>query len=139
MLVEAEVQTIHYRVGILGFELESKCVHNCILGKAWQSLYADRHHSWWIKPAAAYRDGIIHSSFHGITANEVQAYAIVMTGNEEMESAESGMMKYRAQPDDPGKTKLVRNILTQDPLRVLRTWKLESSLRPECGLRYDGL
>ena len=38
-----------------------------------------------------------------------------------------------------GRSKLLRNILTRSPVRVLRDSKLKSINAPKAGLRYDGL
>jgi hypothetical protein len=35
--------------------------------------------------------------------------------------------------------KLLRNVISREPVRVLRTSKLESKLAPVAGVRYDGL
>lgn len=48
---------------------------------------------------------------------------------------------YRPDPDDPGLYKLMATINGEQrkTVRVLRSWKLQSSLAPAAGLRYDGL
>lgn len=96
--------------------------------------------SWWIKPAAAFRDGMIHS-FEGITADEVAAYALVLTLDAEKEAQpEKNLpMRFEAAKGDPGCKSLMKNMLSKDPVRVLRTYKQTSGLRPEVGIRYDGL
>ncbi|MCJ1476127.1 hypothetical protein MMC13_004792 [Lambiella insularis] len=94
---------------------------------------------WWIKSAAACRDGIIHESAHGITADEYGAYAILMTGDEEVETKEQHVTRYWASTHDTGSTKLMNNVQTRNLVRVLRSWRLSSNLRPKAGLRYDGL
>lgn len=40
---------------------------------------------------------------------------------------------------DPGARKLLRAMQNRDPIRVLRSWKLNSHQAPKAGLRYDGL
>lgn len=97
------------------------------------------HCSWWIEPAAAYRDGIIHGSIHGITADQTFAYAIVMTENEEVDDRNDDMIRYRASQTDPGVFRLMNNVTSQQPVRMLRTWQLRSRWQPKAGLRYDGL
>ena len=39
--------------------------------------------SWWLKPAAAFRDGMIDNQHYSIIADEFGAYAIHMEGNQE--------------------------------------------------------
>ncbi|MCJ1378322.1 hypothetical protein MMC17_001419 [Xylographa soralifera] len=94
---------------------------------------------WWIKPAAAYRDGIIHGSTNGITADVEGAYAIFMTDNEEVKTSEENIFRYWASPKDPGCLQLMKNVHSRKLVRVLRSWRLYSSLAPKAGLRYDGL
>ena len=99
--------------------------------------------SWWLKPAAAYRDGIIDETSHGITANENGAYAIVLTGNCEVDLGRDQAIRYTAAVDDPGVFRLTKTMQHEDPdqkvVRVLRSWKLRSKIAPKAGLRYDGL
>ena len=95
--------------------------------------------SWWIEAAAAYRDGIIQGSMYGITADDSKAYAIVMTDGQEIDTAEEHMIKYIPPATDPGRFKLMKNLTSQHPVRILRTWQLHSKWKPKAGLRYDGL
>lgn len=99
--------------------------------------------SWWLKPAAAYRDGIIDETSHGITADANAAYAIVLTGNCEIDLGGNRDIRYIAADDDPGVFRLTKTMLREDPeekvVRVLRSWKLRSKTAPKAGLRYDGL
>lgn len=99
--------------------------------------------SWWLKPAAAYRDGIVDETSHGITANENGAYAIVLTGSCEIDLGRDGEIRYKAAVSDPGVFRLTKTMLRADPeekvVRVLRSWKLRSKIAPKAGLRYDGL
>lgn len=99
--------------------------------------------SWWLKPAAAYRDGIIDETSHGITANENGAYAIVLTGNCEVDLGRDQAIRYTAAVNDPGVFRLTKTMQHEDPdqkvVRVLRSWKLRSKIAPKAGLRYDGL
>jgi hypothetical protein len=94
---------------------------------------------WWIKAAAACRDGIIHNSTDGITADANGAYAILMTGDEEIVTYEANITIYRAQHRDRGVFKLMKNLTSQRLVRVLRTWRLKSRFSPKAGIRYDGL
>ena len=104
---------------------------------------ADVRISWWLKPAAAYRDGIIDETSHGITANENGAFAIVLTGNCEVDLGRDQAIRYTAAVDDPGVFRLTKTMQHEDPdqkvVRVLRSWKLRSKMAPKAGLRYDGL
>ncbi|SLM41364.1 SRA-YDG [Lasallia pustulata] len=95
--------------------------------------------AWWIHPAAAYRDGVIHGSTNGITADRNGAYAILMTDGEEVKTGRHDVIKYKALQSDPGRFKLMQGVPTRNPVRVLRTWRLKSPWAPKGGLRYDGL
>lgn len=102
----------------------------------------DMYFSWWIKAAAAFRDGIIDETSDGITANENGAYAIVIKDNQESLTAQEGRTRYFTTGADPGVLKLTHTIIASDVrsvVRVLRSWKLQSQLAPVAGLRYDGL
>lgn len=100
-------------------------------------------YSWWLKPAAAYRDGIIDETAHGITADEHGAYAIVLTGSCETDLGRERDIRYMAAVDDPGVWRLTKTMLREDAeekvVRVLRSWRLRSKIAPRAGLRYDGL
>lgn len=76
---------------------------------------------------------------NGITADQLQAYAILMTGNQEMETEGENNIKYKASSTDPGRLKLLNNVISRNLVRVLRSWRLQSDLKPKVGLRYDGL
>ena len=98
-------------------------------------------YSWWLKPAAAYRDGIIDKTSHAISADDGGAYAIVVNGSREVNLQRDGTFVYHAALDDPGALKLMKTMTndTEKIVRVLRSWKLRSKLAPKAGLRYDGL
>ena len=49
--------------------------------------------SWWLKPAAAFRDGIIDSRHYSITADEFGAYAILLEGDSERPGVTEAMVK----------------------------------------------
>jgi hypothetical protein len=94
---------------------------------------------WWIKPAAAVRDGIIDSC-DGITAGPSEAYAIVLTEADEQDpDSLMTSLHYRPPSTQPKRVKLMRNLTNRKPIRVLRRHKLKSPLAPELGIRYDGL
>ena len=63
----------------------------------------------------------------------------MMTGWDELYVHDTGTIKYRACYDDPGRFRLMANLLSRAPVRVLRTWKLTSKYKPKAGVRYDGL
>jgi hypothetical protein len=92
-----------------------------------------------MKAAAAFRDGMLDDSNDGIIANDDGAYAVVMTDEDEIESGREGVIFYKTPSRDPGRFQLMKNITSRNPIRVLRTWRLKSTLAPEAGIRYDGL
>jgi len=94
--------------------------------------------SCWARASAAKEAGIIET-LSGITADDEGAYAIVMVGDQEQMTNAIWRTKYKAASTDPLKTRLARNLRTQDPIRVLRSWSQESRLGPKAGVRYDGL
>ena len=76
----------------------------------------------------------------GITADEVRAYAIVMTNDQEFWPSHGyELVGYIASSNDPAVNLLRRGLLTRQPVRLLRTSKLDSAFAPEAGIRYDGL
>lgn len=97
--------------------------------------------SWWLKPAAAFRDGIIDETSHAITADHRGVYAIVLTRAQAEDLGREGHVKFHAAQNDPEVLKLIRIGITDKSkvVRVLRNWKLRSKLAPKAGLRYDGL
>ena len=97
--------------------------------------------SWWLKPAAAYRDGMVDETSNGITADEHRAYAIAISGAQEQELCLEGQFKYHATPNNPIAFKLTKTMIsdTDKVVRGLRSYKLRSKLAPKAGLRYDGL
>ncbi|KAL9100742.1 MAG: hypothetical protein Q9187_009329 [Circinaria calcarea] len=89
--------------------------------------------NWWIEPAAAYRDGIIHGSMHGITADQTFAYAIVMTENEEVDDRGEDTIKYRASQTDPGVFRLMNNVTSRQPILGKDLWHYIFELQRENG------
>lgn len=96
---------------------------------------------WWIKSAAAFRDGIIDATAWGITADQYGAYAILLRHDEEYEMSEGGLIRYFSSNKDPGVFKLANTIASdvRGVIRLLRSWRLHSRLAPAGGIRYDGL
>lgn len=100
------------------------------------------HRSWWINPLFAYHSGIIDSDegLGRVVCDESDAYAIALTGNDEIDSPEPGLFTYRARPDDPGKYRLTAGThASRHPIRILRSHTLRSLWAPRAGIRYDGL
>ena len=97
--------------------------------------------SWWLKPAAAFRDGIIDGTSHAITADDRHAYAIILNRNQAEELDREGHVRYHAAINDAVVWKLVRPDMSDmdKAVRVLRSCKLRSKMAPKAGLRYDGL
>lgn len=109
----------------------------CVIGRHSQSWDL----SWWIKAAAAFRDGIIDDRGQGIIADKSGAYAIVMQDDQETLTTTDGLTRYSTTGADPGVFKLTNTIMSdvRGVVRVLRSWKLRSKIAPVAGLRYDGL
>ena len=99
-------------------------------------------HSWWISPLFAHRAGIIDSTSTegGIVSDAKGAYAVVMTGDDEVSSSEPSMFEYRTRDRDPGRYRLTAcTPQSKRPIRILRSHTLHSFWKPLAGLRYDGL
>ncbi|KAI5367416.1 putative PUA-like superfamily, SRA-YDG superfamily protein [Septoria linicola] len=97
---------------------------------------------WWISPLFAYRDGIIDSgsSEGGIVCDGEAAYAVVMTGGDEVFGGDGETIRYRARSNDPGRYRLsAASIESRHPIRILRSHTLNSMWKPRTGLRYEGL
>ena len=56
-----------------------------------------------------------------------------------IDSVERRTIRFTPQEGDPGIPKLRREYTSRQPIRVLRSARLMSSLAPKAGLRYDGL
>ncbi len=100
------------------------------------------HHSWWINPTAAFRDGIISTPNASITANRHTAFAIIMRGSQEVATeTKTGVLQYEAPYQDSGVFKLMNTISSseREAVRVLRDCSSGSPVAPIGGLRYDGL
>ncbi|KAL8674031.1 MAG: hypothetical protein Q9168_001563 [Polycauliona sp. 1 TL-2023] len=92
------------------------------------------------KPQAC-KAGIIDNLHYRITSDNRVAYAIAMTQENESKVSKDGNSSYTPYSDDPGVSKLMATINGEQrsTIRVLRSWRLRSSLAPAAGLRYDGL
>ncbi|KAI9766896.1 MAG: hypothetical protein M1840_006193 [Geoglossum simile] len=97
---------------------------------------------WWIHPICASRDGIIGNTGR-ITASEQGVYAITLTKDNATDIGEDKVLCKWNSGDHEGDAmdarKLLRNVLSREPVRVLRTSTLGSKLAPIAGVRYDGL
>ncbi|KAL8990135.1 MAG: hypothetical protein Q9177_001138 [Variospora cf. flavescens] len=98
----------------------------------------DYSSSWWLNSAAACRDGIIDNPHSCVTSDEDVAYAITMTQHTETNDSKDDSCSFTPRPNDPGAFKLMATINGEqrNPVRVLRSWRLDSSLAPIAGLRY---
>lgn len=106
------------------------------------SLADNAHHSWFLSPLFAFRAGIIDSSdsIGGITSDNLGAYAILMTSDEEVLGPSAEKFTYRARADDLGRYRLTAATReSRLPVRVLRAHGLRSFWAPKVGVRYDGL
>ncbi|KAI4281364.1 MAG: hypothetical protein L6R38_003759 [Xanthoria sp. 2 TBL-2021] len=95
---------------------------------------------WWLNSTAACRAGIIDNLYYRITSDNHVAYAITMTQGTETNVTADGRSSYTPYANDPGAVKLMATIggEQRSTIRVLRSWRLRSSLAPAAGLRYDG-
>lgn len=99
-------------------------------------------HSWWISPLFAHRAGIIDSSNSegGIVCGADAAYAVVLTGSDEVYAPDGETIQYRARDNDAGRYRLTAaSPSSRHPVRILRSHRLNSVWRPRAGVRYDGL
>ncbi|KAL8999874.1 MAG: hypothetical protein Q9169_001415 [Polycauliona sp. 2 TL-2023] len=96
---------------------------------------------WWLNCAAACKAAIVDNLHYRITSDVRVAYAITMTEGMESNVSADGSSSYTPYPDDPGVSRLMATIEGEQrsTVRVLRSWRLRSSLAPAAGLRYDGL
>jgi hypothetical protein len=104
-----------------------------------------RRSSWWIKPACAFRDGMLDDPNSDVAGGEYGAYAIVLAHGVETETAD-GTSIWRCTRMDVkhvrgtlGVLVLMRNMRNHMDVRIIRSWKLRSRLAPRAGFRYDGL
>ncbi|KAK4542675.1 hypothetical protein LTR36_006247 [Oleoguttula mirabilis] len=97
---------------------------------------------WWINPLFAFRAGIIDSSESEgrIVADASGAYAVFMTGSDEIAGTSPEAFTYRAKDDDKGRYRLTAGTPeSRQPVRIIRSYSLRSLCTPKAGLRYDGL
>ncbi|KAI9887089.1 MAG: hypothetical protein M1823_001079 [Watsoniomyces obsoletus] len=101
--------------------------------------------SWWIKPACAYRDGMLTDPNSDIAVGPYGAYAVVLAHGVETLMV-GGTSIWRCTKEDlkhhladSGLLNLMRNMHNHMEVRIIRSWKLRSPLAPKGGFRYDGL
>ena len=126
------------RVGDLGFK-PGESVFLLIVNAL---IPADHVSSWWISPVFALRGGIIDSAeaAGGIVSDVDGAYALLMTGDEEISGPSPDSFTYRARSHDRGRYRLTAATReSRQPVRVLRAHSLRSFWAPKAGVRYDGL
>lgn len=90
----------------------------------------------------AYHDGIIDNtrSDAGITACSQQAYALLLSHNDELDSTDPAHFTYPSSPGDVRRYRLcAATLASRQPVRVLRSHTLRSFWSPRAGVRYDGL
>lgn len=90
----------------------------------------------------AFRAGMIDSSETDgrIVADANGAYAVFMTGSDEIAGTSPEVFTYRARSDDKGRYRLTAGTPdSRQPVRIIRSHSLRSLCTPRAGLRYDGL
>ena len=111
----------------------------CSCGDLWLN---DSTRSWWISALFAFNAGILDSSGPqgGIVADSKGAYAVLLTGSDEVSSASPETFVYRARDADRGRFRLTAaTIDSRHPVRILRSHALHSFWSPRAGVRYEGL
>lgn len=111
----------------------------CSCGDLWLN---DTTRSWWINALFAFNAGILDSSDPqgGIVADSKGAYAVLLTGSDEVSSASPETFVYRARDADRGRFRLTAaTIDSRHPVRILRSHALHSFWSPRAGVRYEGL
>jgi hypothetical protein len=85
---------------------------------------------------------MLDSSDHhgGVVADSKGAYAVLLTGGDEISSPTPDRIVYRARDGDKGKYRLTAaTIDSRHPIRILRSHALHSFWSPRAGVRYEGL
>jgi hypothetical protein len=98
--------------------------------------------SWWINALFAFNAGILDSSdpHGGVVADSKGAYAVLLTGGDEISSSSGDRFVYRARDGDKGRYRLTAaTIDSRHPVRILRSHSLRSFWSPRAGVRYEGL
>jgi hypothetical protein len=132
----------------LGSSLGSKSLRSSCPLSSSLSVFSRTHklndttHSWWISALFAFNAGILDSSDPqgGIVADSKGAYAILLTGSDEVSSTTPELFVYRARDADRGRFRLTAaTIDSRHPVRILRSHALHSFWSPRAGVRYEGL
>jgi hypothetical protein len=116
--------------------------HDCQVCSCGDLQLNDATCSWWINALFAFNAGILDSSdpHGGIVADSKGAYAVLLTGNDEVSSASPETFVYRARDADRGRFRLTAaTIDSRHPVRILRSHALHSFWSPRAGVRYEGL
>lgn len=73
-------------------------------------------------------------------ADSKGAYAVLLTGGDEIPSTTPDKFVYRAHDGDRGRYRLTAaTIDSRHPIRILRGHGLRSFWSPRAGIRYEGL
>ncbi|TVY34387.1 Multisubstrate pseudouridine synthase [Lachnellula occidentalis] len=95
---------------------------------------------WWLNMECACRDGIISSPYDVATRTDAGEgkYALVLATGREEPGPSPGLYMYTR---EGGRKDMAYALLTQfgRPIRLLRSYTLDSPHAPAVGLRYDGL
>ncbi|KAM0714013.1 hypothetical protein Q7P37_010977 [Cladosporium fusiforme] len=89
----------------------------------------EAHGSWWTNPLFAYRAGMLDSPDPqgGVVADSKGAYAVLLTGSDEISSTTPEKFVYRSRNGDKGRYRLTAaTIDSRHPVRILRSHTLRS-------------
>ncbi|KAK6432514.1 hypothetical protein LTR95_011314 [Oleoguttula sp. CCFEE 5521] len=94
---------------------------------------------WWINALFALKAGIIDSADPkgGIVADAKGAYAVLMSGEDEIRGETADEFTYRARDGNKGRYRLTAaTVDSRQPVRILRSHNLRSFFSPVAGVRY---
>lgn len=100
---------------------------------------------WWPTQLAAVRDGAHGATVAGISGGEGGAYSCIMSGGHEYPDVDDGNEVLYCGTDSDNGTITEKTLLllqsekTGNPVRLIRSSKVNSPFAPKIGLRYDGL
>jgi len=100
---------------------------------------------WWPTQLAAVRDGAHGATVAGISGGEGGAYSCIMSGGHEYPDVDNGNEVLYCGTDSDNGTITDKTLLllqserTGNPVRLIRSSKVNSPFAPKIGLRYDGL
>lgn len=76
----------------------------------------------------------------GVVADSKGAYAVLLSGSDEISSPTPDRIVYRTREGDKGRYRLTAaTIDSRHPVRILRSHALHSFWSPRAGIRYEGL